>query len=153
MAAKRRRKVDFLVSGKPGGCGIGGAEMRDELRRKHFDSGPAIPFTRLDNLRQCRTAKRTQAQKTGAKCGTRFALQVCRIRPPEYEGTGDCPFARFGRLLKKERIRCIQLDGTQQLHRLGPPEGDSGIALSDTITYTFPGALASLGPGRIGGTL
>jgi hypothetical protein len=55
MTAERRRKVDFLVSGKSGGCGIGGAEMRDELRRKHSDGSPAIRFTRLDDLRQRRT--------------------------------------------------------------------------------------------------
>ena|ERR1700712_1022527 len=61
MTAERRRKVDFIVGSKPGGCVIGGAEMRDELVRKHFGGGPAIRFARLDNLRQCRTTQRSQA--------------------------------------------------------------------------------------------
>src|ERR1700676_2600446 len=148
MAAERRCKVDFLVSGAAGGCGIRGAEIRDELRRKHFDSCPTIRFARLDDLRQRRTAKRTQAQKAGAKRGTRFALQICRIRPTERESAGHRPFARFRRFFKNERIRCIELDGTQQLHRFGPPGGYSSIALFIVI-YTFPGASASLVLGRI----
>src|ERR1700748_894286 len=102
MAAERRRKVDFLASGEASGCGIRRAEMCDELRRKQFDNRAAIRFARLDDLRQCRTAKRTQAQKAGAKCGTRFTLQIRRIGPAECESTGHCPLAGFCRLFKNE---------------------------------------------------
>ena len=95
--------------------------MRDQLRREPIDDVPAISLVRFDDLSQRRAAERAQSQKAGAECGARLALQACRVAMRKGEGARHGPFTGLRRLIENERIRRIEPDGAQQLHRRGPP--------------------------------
>src|SRR5258706_6616695 len=51
MIAERRRKNSLLLCRATRRREVGGAKMRDELRRKRVDHRPVFKFTRVDDLR------------------------------------------------------------------------------------------------------
>ena len=112
MAAERRRKVDFLVSGKRAVAESGAPKCVTSCAASISTAARRSVSLASTICASVERPSELQAQKTGAKCGTRFALQICRIRPTECEGARHRPFARFCRFFKNKRIRCIELDGT-----------------------------------------
>src|SRR6202023_2045534 len=126
VIAERHRKVCLFPGGKPRGRKIGRTEPRDQMGREHLHRVDAIFPIRFDDLHQRRPPKRSQSQKTGTEGGARLALKLGRIATRKSESARYGPFARFGRLCKNKAIRCIEADGPQQLHLLGPPAIGSG---------------------------
>src|SRR6266851_1525815 len=58
--------------------------------------------------------------------------QICRVAMGKCESPRHCPFTRLCGLFKNERIRPIEPDGPQQLHRLSPVS-----CFSIQAVYTF----------------
>jgi hypothetical protein len=113
--------------------------MRNQLHREPIDSALTILFIRFDDLNQRRAAERTQSQKAGPECGTRLALQLGLVAMSKSEGARHGPFTGLRRSLENERIRRVEPDGTQQLHRFSSPAIGSGKhrVFSTQTVYTF----------------
>jgi hypothetical protein len=126
MVAERSHKTDLLLCSRASSVNVGRTEMRDQSHREHVDNVPAIMLVRFDDLDQRRAAERTQSQKAGAKCGARFAPQTSRVTMGKCESARHSPLTRLCRPFKNKRIRRIEPDSAQQLHRFGPPVIGSG---------------------------